>query len=262
MFNFTQIIRNFGISFMQDTIIKQLMRQKIAQQKQIAVLIDPDKASSQHLAQIIKHAIEANIGYFLVGGSLLSTQNLENTIRYIKRNCTIPVVLFPGSPDQVHRDADAILLLSLISGRNPELLIGAHVQAAPKLKNSGLEIIPTAYILIDGGKPTTVSYISNTLPIPADKPDIAAITALAGAQLGLKLTYLDAGSGAKHPVSPLVIGAVKNQIEGPLFVGGGIKSADDIYNAFDAGANVLVIGNLFEEKPHLIAAVTQEVRNT
>jgi putative glycerol-1-phosphate prenyltransferase len=164
----------------------------------------------------------------------------------------VPVVLFPGSNLYIHSDADGILFLSLISGRNPEFLIGQHVVAAPLLKASGLEILPTGYMLVDGGKPTTVSYISNTQPIPADKADIAACTAMAGEMLGQQLLYLDAGSGAENPVSPGMISAVKKATSLPLLAGGGIRSGEQARNAWEAGADCIVIGNVLESNPGLL----------
>ena len=154
--------------------------------KSFSVLIDPDKVTPQSIDQLISLGVDAMIDYFFVGGSLVISNHLDECIQQIKANCDIPVVLFPGSPSQVSRYADALLYLSLISGRNPELLIGQHVISAPYVKKSGLEIMPTGYMVIDGGAPTTVSYISNASPIPADKNEIAMCTAMAGEMLGMK----------------------------------------------------------------------------
>ena len=161
--------------------------------KQFAILIDPDKVTTDELMEVIRLATLSKADYFFVGGSLMSSGLLESTIATIKKNAQIPVILFPGSPLQINKEADALLFLSLISGRNPELLIGNHVIAAPYLKAANLEVIATGYILVDSGQPTTASYISNTQPIPYNKPDIAACTALAGEYLGMKLMYLDGG---------------------------------------------------------------------
>ena len=166
--------------------------------KAFAVLIDPDKLNETSLMETIQLSVKAKVDYIFVGGSLVVTDTLDTMVSTIKKHCEIPVILFPGSPDQITPKADALLYLSLISGRNPELLIGHHVVSAPFVKQSGLEIIPVGYMLIDGGSPTTVSYISNTHPIPSNKKDIAVCTAMAGEMLGLKLIYMDAGSGAKH----------------------------------------------------------------
>ncbi len=214
--------------------------------KQIAVLIDPDKTDAKKLQKLIAAANKANIDFFLVGGSLLLNNNLEETVVFIKKNTKKKVYLFPGNPAQICNKADGILLLSLISGRNADLLIGNHVQAAPLLKQSKLHIISTGYMLIESGSPTTVSYISNTQPIPANKPEIAACTALAGEQLGLKTIYLEAGSGAQNVVSKETIKAVKKIISIPLIVGGGIRSATQIETAFNAGADIVVIGTAIE----------------
>ena len=161
-----------------------------------------------------------------VGGSLLTNGNFATCISTIKSNCSIPVVIFPGNSMQVNKDADGILFLSLISGRNPDMLIGNQVISAPILKNSNLEILPTGYILIDSGKPTTVSYMSNTTPIPHDKKDVALCTAMAGEMLGLKLIFMDGGSGATNPISESMIQMVSEGINIPLIVGGGINSAE------------------------------------
>ncbi len=214
--------------------------------KQIAVLIDPDKTDLKKLQKTIEAAEKANIDFFLVGGSLLLKNNLEEVIISIKKLSKKKVFLFPGNPSQISNKADGILLLSLISGRNADLLIGNHVQAAPILKQSKLNIVPTGYILIESGTATTVSYISNTTPIPANKPEIAACTALAGEQLGLQIIYLEAGSGALNAVSKETIKAVRKMIRVPLIVGGGIRSAAQIETAFSAGADIVVIGTAIE----------------
>ena len=214
--------------------------------KQIAVLIDPDKTDAKKLVKTIQQAELAKVDFYLVGGSLLLKNNLDEIIAIIKKNSKKKVYLFPGNPSQISTKADGILLLSLISGRNAELLIGNHVLAAPILKQSKLTIISTGYMLIESGTQTTVSYISNTTPIPANKPAIAACTALAGEQLGLKTIYLEAGSGAQNSVSKEIIKAVKKQINIPLIVGGGIRSKEQIETAFLAGADVVVIGTAIE----------------
>ena len=214
--------------------------------KQISVLIDPDKTDAKKLVKTIQQAELAKVDFYLVGGSLLLKNNLDEIIAIIKKNSKKKVYLFPGNPSQISTKADGILLLSLISGRNAELLIGNHVLAAPILKQSKLTIISTGYMLIESGTQTTVSYISNTTPIPANKPAIAACTALAGEQLGLKTIYLEAGSGAQNSVSKEIIKAVKKQINIPLIVGGGIRSIEQIETAFLAGADVVVIGTAIE----------------
>lgn len=223
------------------------------EKKGLAVLLDPDKEGGRGLPDRIRKLAEAGPDFFFVGGSLITGNNFHILIEAIRKTCEIPVLIFPGSGMHIHADADGILLLSLISGRNAELLIGQHVVAAPVLKQSGLEILPTGYLLVDGGKPTTVSYMSNTVPIPADKPEIALCTAMAGEMLGLQLLYLDAGSGALQPVSPEMIALVRNGTSLPLLAGGGIRSADEAKAAWQAGADCLVVGNALESRPGLIA---------
>jgi putative glycerol-1-phosphate prenyltransferase len=229
-------------------------------QKHLAVLIDPDSIESEsQLINICKHSNESSIDFILVGGSLITNGFFDRCIQIIKQHTQIPVVLFPGNIMQVSKDADAILLLSLISGRNPDLLIGKHVLAAPMLKKSGLEIIPTGYMLIDGGNITSVSYMSNTTPIPAEKHSIAACTAMAGEMLGLQVTYMDAGSGAQHPISTKIISAVRESVNGPIFIGGGIKTPEGAIAACNAGADVVVVGNAFEKEPELIGQIAKAV---
>lgn len=214
--------------------------------KQIAVLIDPDKTDEKKLLKLTEASEKAGVDFFLVGGSLLLKNKLEDTIVFIKKHSKKKVYLFPGNPAQISDKADGILLLSLISGRNADLLIGNHVQAAPLLKQSKLQIISTGYILVESGTATTVSYISNTTPIPANKPEIAACTALAGEQLGLKIIYLEAGSGALNAVPKEMIKAVKKTIRVPLIVGGGLRSKEQIETAFNNGADIVVIGTAIE----------------
>lgn len=229
--------------------------------KLFGVLIDPDKYEEEMIASTSKNAASANVDFFLVGGSLITNNHLDKCITIIKENCKIPVILFPGSVMQIHSKADAILLLSLISGRNPDLLIGKHVIAAPYLKESGLEILPTGYMLIESGKATTALYISNTTPIPRDKEDIAACTALAGEMLGLKLTYLDAGSGAEHPVPQSMITRVRNNIASPIIVGGGIKTPEAAVRACKAGADMVVVGNAIEKEKNLILELAESIHS-
>lgn len=223
-----------------------------ANSKQLAVLIDPDKSSEEQLIRLSAYANKGCIHLFLVGGSLLLHNRTKIVVDCLKAHCNTPIIIFPGNPSQVDEGADGIFLLSLISGRNPDLLIGRHVESAFMIKNSGLEVIPTGYILIDGGKSTSVSYISNTTPIPSDKPDIVAATALAGELLGLKTIYLEAGSGASNAVPSNVISRVKEAVGIPIIVGGGVKGKQAVKDAFDAGANVVVVGTAIEEDPEWI----------
>jgi putative glycerol-1-phosphate prenyltransferase len=221
--------------------------------KQLSLLIDPDKYTNRSLEECLNIVNETRaVDMVFVGGSLLTNDRVSQTISIIKENSHLPVILFPGSPLQVNESADGLLLLSLISGRNADLLIGRHVEAAPFLRQSRLEIIPTGYMLVDGGRPTTASYISNTQPIPADKADIAACTAIAGELLGLRLIYLDAGSGALSPVPADMIAAVRRQVSLPVIVGGGIRTEQQLGAAWQAGADVVVIGNILEKDPELL----------
>lgn len=228
--------------------------------KQIAVLIDPDKTDEKKLLQLLAAANKAAIDFFLVGGSLLLKNNLEEIILIIKKHSKKKVYLFPGNPSQISNKADGILLLSLISGRNADLLIGQHVQAAPIIKQSKLNIISTGYILIESGTSTTVSYISNTTPIPANKPEIAVCTALAGEQLGLKVIYLEAGSGAQNPISKETIKAVRKTIKLPIIVGGGIRNKAQIETAFNAGADIVVIGTAIENDLNFLEEIKKITR--
>jgi phosphoglycerol geranylgeranyltransferase len=229
--------------------------------KQLAVLIDPDSVSDESmLVNTCKMSNAAGADLILVGGSLITNGFFERSISIIKEQTDIPVVLFPGSIMQISNQADAILFLSLISGRNPDMLIGKHVQAAPTLKKSGIEVIPTGYMLIDGGNITSVSYMSNTTPIPSDKAAIAACTAMAGEMLGLKLIYMDAGSGAKQPIPAALIREVKQSISAPLFVGGGMRTPEAVKTACDAGADIVVVGNAIEKDPSLIAKLVNAIK--
>ncbi len=237
---------------MDNSINKFIHTRKDQGIKSLAVLIDPDKSDPVHLDRLLSVESTPHIDIILVGGSVITKGSMAATIQLIRERTDIPCVIFPGGNDQIHPEADAILLLSLISGRNPELLIGKHVEAAPLLQRSGLEIIPTGYILMDGGTTTTVSYISNTVPIPYNKPELAAVTALAGEQLGLKLTYMDAGSGAMKPVSDNAIRQVRALTKNPIIVGGGITDAEGVKKAWDAGADVVVVGNALEKDPALL----------
>ncbi|MBS1951966.1 MAG: Phosphoglycerol geranylgeranyltransferase [Cytophagales bacterium] len=242
------------------TILESLQAGSKQGKKSIAVLIDPDKIDNvSKLDPLLRLASENCVDYIFTGGSLVTTSNLSEVVNYIKENVTIPVVLFPGSVMQIDSSADAILFLSLISGRNPDLLIGQHVIAAPILKNTQLEILPTGYMLINSGKTTSVAYISNTTPIPEDKYSLAACTALAGEMLGLKLIYLDAGSGAEREVNAKMIATVRKSIDVPLIVGGGINTAQKAVRVLEAGADLIVIGNALEKSPDLLIEISDSV---
>jgi phosphoglycerol geranylgeranyltransferase len=219
--------------------------------KRIALLVDPDGYDTDGLNELIGYINMNPPDLLLVGGSLLFNP-IEITITALKLGTSLPVFLFPGNAFQLSDRADGILFLSLISGRNPEFLIGSHVLAAPQLHRAGIEVIPTGYMLIENGKSTSVEYMSNTRPIPGNKPDIAVATAMAGEMLGLKSIYLEAGSGAANPVAPAMIKAIRKHISLPLMVGGGIRTTEKALEVFDAGADMIVIGNALEKEPGLI----------
>ena len=242
-------------------IYHSLTDRKRQGKKSFAVLIDPDKVNDTNMEHLIGLAVTAKVDYFLVGGSLVISSYLDECVQLIKRSCDIPAILFPGSPSQVSKYADALLYLSLISGRNPELLIGQHVISAPYVKQSGLEIMSTGYIVVDGGAPTTVSYISNATPVPADKNEIAMCTAMAGEMLGMKLIYMDSGSGAKRPISESMIQKVSQVIDVPLIIGGGIIEPEKAYLNCKAGADVIVVGNAIEKDASLIKEMAAAVHS-
>lgn len=246
---------------MKQDIYLSLTDKKQQGRKSFAVLIDPDKVNKAILDELIELSVSAKVDYLLVGGSLVISNHLDDCVQHIKKACSIPVVLFPGSPSQISRYADALLYLSLISGRNPELLIGQHVVSAPAVRQSGLEIMSTGYIVIDGGAPTTVSYISNAAPVPADKNEIAMCTAMAGEMLGMKLIYMDAGSGARRPISESMIEAVSKVISTPLIIGGGITQPEKAYLNCKAGADVIVVGNAIEKDASLIREMSDAIHS-
>jgi phosphoglycerol geranylgeranyltransferase len=224
--------------------------------KHFAVLLDPDNLNEASCLNLLSLSETHQVDFFFVGGSLITSDNQAAIIRLLKENSEIPVILFPSSSLHIDKQADGILLLSLISGRNPEFLIGQHVVSAPILKASQLEIYPTGYLLIDTGRQTTASYMSGTTPLPHDKPAIAACTAMAGEMLGLQYMYLDGGSGALNPISAEMISAVCEAVDAPVIVGGGIDTKQKAKLALDAGADVIVIGNHIEKNPGFLAEVS------
>jgi phosphoglycerol geranylgeranyltransferase len=242
-------------------IYNQIIESKKKGRKLFSILIDPDKQTEESLLQIIKKSKSANVDLFFVGGSLLTNNSLDSCITIIKQNCKIPVVLFPGNTMQVNNKADGILFLSLISGRNPEMLIGNHVITAPFIKESAIEVLPTGYMIIYSGKSTSVSYMSNTTPIPHDKDDIAVCTAIAGEMLGLKMIYMDSGSGAINTVSEKMIASVAKNINVPLIIGGGINSTEKAKEKCKAGADIIVVGNAIEKDSALIKKIADAINN-
>lgn len=227
--------------------VKSYIDRKILNgEKLFAVLLDPHDISIDSIGDWIRHAEEAHIDLILIGGSHVYNESTDELVGALKSECAIPCVLFPGNEKQLTKKADAVLLLNLISGRNPEYLIGKHVEAAMELKSSGLEIISTGYILIDGGKVTAVNYMTQTLPIPRHKNEIAISTAVAGEMIGMGMVYLEAGSGAQRPVPYSMIKEVKQNIKSPLIVGGGIRTPEMAKSCAEAGADIIVIGNRLE----------------
>jgi|SRR6185436_9625993 len=241
-------------------VYSRIQANKKEGKKSFAVLADPDKASAAQLEKLAHESMEAGVDFLFVGSSILTGNHTDDCIRILKQNSNLPVVLFPGNVMQVSAHADAILLLSLISGRNAEMLIGRHVIAAPLLRESGIEIISTGYMLIDPGHPTSVSYMSFTTPVPHDKNDIALCTALAGEQLGLKMIFMDAGSGARVPVSGSMIEEVSRTISVPLIVGGGIRTPEKAIDHCTAGADMIVVGNSVEKNPGLIGEIADALK--
>ena len=230
-----------------------------AGKKMLAVLIDPDKYIGDKLVTCISEMKKVQPDFILVGGSLTFAPT-EKTIEIIKNQTDIPVILFPGNANQFSGNADALFLLSLISGRNPEYLIGQHVTAAPAIYHSKIEIISVGYMLIESGAKTSVEYISNTNPIPSDKTEIAVATALAGEMLGNKLIYLEAGSGATNHVPAKMISTLKKHLFVPLIVGGGIRTVENIEEVLSAGADIVVIGNALEKDLALMESFAETVK--
>ncbi len=243
-------------------IYQQILQKKSDGLKQFAILVDPDKINNDQIEKLCSAAIDNGVDYIFVGGSLITNNNLANCIRRIKYACPLPVVLFPGNGNHIDEQADALLFLSLISGRNADLLIGKHVVSAPLIREKQLEAIATGYMLIESGNITTALYMSNTSPIPSDKPDIAACTAMAGEMLGLKMIFMDGGSGAEKPVSVEMIQAVKKVIQIPLIVGGGIKTPEKAASNCRAGADIIVIGNSIEKDPGILKEMAAAIKKS
>ena len=212
------------------------------------ILIDPDKAATDKLPAFVKHCEKSEVDGFLVGGSLMIIGNLSESIDIIKKNCSLPVIIFPGGVGQVSPNADALLYISLISGRNADQIIGKHVLAAPIIKKFGIEPLSTGYMLIESGGITTAEYISGSKPIPRNKPEIAAATALAAEYMGMKFVYLEAGSGAEKSVPDEMVRIVSSTCSIPVIVGGGIRDSQTARNKVKNGAKVIVTGNYFEDE--------------
>ncbi|MGB0524114.1 MAG: geranylgeranylglyceryl/heptaprenylglyceryl phosphate synthase [Flammeovirgaceae bacterium] len=240
---------------MTEKVYNILRERRSIARKSFAILIDPDKVDGSACNRLIDLAATTPPDFFFIGGSLITSDRFEQVIRTIKEKTNIPIVIFPGSNLHISNAADAILLLCLISGRNPEYLIGQHVVAAPILKKSSLDVISTGYMLINCGNQTTVSYISNTTPIPYDKPEIAAATAMAGEMLGMKIVFMDGGSGALKPISTKTIHYVRKSVDLPIIIGGGIRTGQQAEAALTAGADLIVVGTAVEENPDLLTEI-------
>ncbi len=212
------------------------------------ILLDPDKTPENKLSSFIRKCELSGVDGFLVGGSLMIDGDFESFIEKVKMTTNLPVIIFPGEVNQICKPADAILYISVVSGRNPEHLIGKHVLAAPVIKKLNIEPIPTGYIIVESGSMTTASYISGSMPVPRDKPEIAAATALAAQYLGMKLIYLEAGSGAEQPVPQRMIKTVAEYCDIPVIVGGGIRSPQTARANVENGAKIIVTGNFFEDE--------------
>jgi phosphoglycerol geranylgeranyltransferase len=230
---------------------------KIAGRPLFAILIDPGKLPFDAIQELIILSNDCLVDFIFVGGSSCNVNVFNETISFLKNSQNRPVIIFPGSEMQVSESADALLLLSLISGRNPELLIGKHVEAAKHLIESGLEVIPTGYILIESGKPTTVEQVSETKSLPRNNPELTLSTALAGQLLGMQLIYLEAGSGAEKHVPTETIELLSSNLNIPIIVGGGITDADKLQHVINAGADVVVVGNALEKNPQLLKHLSQ-----
>lgn len=238
---------------------QQLLKLKQARGCGFLVLLDPDRKSIKDLARSAALCDKAGADAFLFGSSLIVDNDFETALAAVKKAVKKPVIIFPGSSTMISAKADALLFLSVVSGRNPNLLIGEHVKAAPVIKKLGIEVIPTAYMLIESGVTTSVAYLSNTFPIPNHKPDIACAHALAGQYLGMKLVYLEAGSGAEKPVPVEMVKRVSAYVDIPVIVGGGIRNVEHAHKVAKAGASFVVIGNALEDSPLMVKEFAQAI---
>ena len=230
------------------SVYKQIKEKFEQNQKQYWILLDPDDFSGEGAANIVKTAEEAGAGAVLIGGSLVHDDGLGDFIAEIKRKAKIPTILFPGDASQIAENADAILFMSLISGRNPDFLIGQQVKGAVKIAKTKVEPISMGYMLVESGTTTSVEFMSDTRPLPREKPEIAAAHALAAQFLGMSMLYLEAGSGAKYSVPEEMITAVKKCVKIPVIVGGGIRDAETAKKKLEAGADIIITGNLLSAK--------------
>lgn len=242
---------------MKNSIYKSILNSKKKGRKLFSVLVDPDKFSSR----VIREADKAKVDFIFIGGSSVKKRNFHRCINTIRELTDIPLVIFPGSREQISEKADAILLLSLISGRNPDYLIGEHIRASRQLKKSRLEIIPTGYILIGGGKNISAQAVTRTSPIKSTDKNLAVSTAIAGELLGMKMIYLEAGSGAKTPLNSFIVRDVRKNISSPIIAGGGIDSAEKAIMICKAGADMIVAGNAIEKNSALVNEISKAVHS-
>lgn len=242
-------------------IYPQIIQARREKRKLLALLLDPDKCTEAQIEKLGTILKDFPPQLLLVGGSLISAP-IAPLVEQLKKKFGQEVLLYPGSPTHLCPNVDAVLFLSMLSGRNPELLIGHHVVAAPYIRRHGIEPIATGYLLIDGGVSTSVEYISQTRPMPADKTDIICATAMAGEMLGMQLLYLDAGSGALNPIAPETLKAVRSCTSLPLMAGGGITTPELLQKAFAAGADVVVVGNVLEKDPLLLRELLTTTQNS
>ena len=243
---------------LQTSVYQQITLARSENRKMIGILLDPDKLRPEEVESCL-HAIDSKlVDLLLVGGSTVENGDTEALVRRIKELSTLPVVLFPGDFSQITGHADALLFLNLISGRNSEYLINQQVKAVPLLQETDLEVIPTAYILVDGGVDTSVARVSKTEPISPQDEKTILNTALAGAYMGNKLVYLEAGSGAKTPVPGTLIAELRSQIDIPIIAGGGIRSHEQMAEAFESGADMVVIGTAFEQNPKILRQILKD----
>ncbi|MFW6253414.1 MAG: geranylgeranylglyceryl/heptaprenylglyceryl phosphate synthase [Chitinivibrionales bacterium] len=227
------------------SVSRGILRRVADKEKQHWVLLDPDDFLPDEAADIVTHACKAGVHAILIGGSLLYSNHFDMFVKTVKKHAgKRPVILFPGDATQLSRHADAVLFLSLVSGRNPVNLIGEQVKGAPFIKQIGIEPVSTAYMLVESGSVSSVEFMSNTRPLPRNKPMIAAAHALAAQYMGMKLVYLEAGSGAQLSVPASMIKMVRSTVDIPIIVGGGIRSVEDAVEKVEAGADIIVTGNL------------------
>lgn len=244
---------------MKNEIYKKIVSNQLSNRKMLAVLLDPDACTEKYLQQTLPVLKTHTPDFVFVGGSHLHS-SVDKLIETLQSELKTNIILFPGNTSQFSDKCDGLLYLSLLSGRNPEFLIGQHVNSAKAIKDSKVEVISTAYLLIEGGSTSSVEYMSNTRAIPQNKIDIAVSTAIAGELLGMQLCYLEAGSGAKNPVNQSMIKAVRDNIEKPILIGGGIRTVEALIKALESGADVVVVGNVFETEPNLIADFVEAVK--